>query len=329
MKILVTGSSGHLGEALCATLQQSGINYIGIDIKQSVYTNHVGSITDVDFLNTVMENVDFIIHTATLHKPHVATHSKANFVATNISGTLNLLEQARIKHIKGFIFTSTTSTFGEMLTPKETEPAVWVTEKLSYIPKNIYGVTKIAAEDLCYLYHRNHNLPCIILKTSRFFQEKDDNKRMRELFVDLNIKANEYLHRRVDVEDVVAAHLLAIEKIETIGFGKYIISATTPFEEVDLPALNTDSVSVVKKYFPEMEQIYQALNWKMFSKIGRVYVNKKARIELEWQPKYDYHYVLNCLKEKRDFRSQLALSVGIKGYHKDKFKDGLYPVLEG
>ncbi len=80
------------------------------------------------------------------------------------------------------------------------------------IPKNIYGVTKTAAEALCELFYRNHGLPCLILRTSRFFPEVDDRKETREAYQDGNIKANELLYRRVDLEDVVSAHLLALEK---------------------------------------------------------------------------------------------------------------------
>lgn len=301
---------------------------VSIDIKASTYTSHVGSITDRAFVKACMQGVDTVIHTATLHKPHVATHSKQDFIDTNITGTLNLLEEAVAQGVKSFIFTSTTSTFGDVLTPAANEPAVWVTEELQPIPKNIYGVTKTAAEDLCRLFYRNHKLSCIILRTSRFFPEEDDRKAVRQLYTGANSKANEYLHRRVDVEDVVAAHLLAVEQAKEIGFGKYIISATTPFTESDLAALAIDAPSVVSRLFPDYPDIYASLNWKMTPSIGRVYVNDKARKALGWQPMYDFRYILDQLKQGRDYRSQLAIAIGEKGYHGQAFKDGPYPVEE-
>ena len=275
-----------------------------------------------------MQGVDYVLHAATLHKPHVATHSKQDFIDSNITATLNLLEEAKIQGVKAFIFTSTTSTFGDQLNPKPPKPAIWVTEEIVPIPKNIYGVSKTAAEDLCQLFYRNHQLPCLILKTSRFFWEKDDKKELREAYDDSNIKANEYLHRRVDVADIVDAHLLAIEKAESIGFGKYIISASTPFTEAHLDQLNKDAPSVVRKLFPELEKIYDLQNWQMFPQIERVYVNEKARRELNWQPKYDFAHVLNCLREGISFRSPLSLEIGVKGYHEEVFEDGIYPVEE-
>jgi UDP-glucose 4-epimerase len=184
------------------------------------------------------------------------------------------------------------------------------------IPKNIYGVTKTAAEELCQLFHRNEKLPCLVLKTSRFFPEQDDQKIISENYVDGNVKANEFLYRRVEISDVVSAHLLAIEKAPSIGFNKYIISATTPFTKNDLPGLHIDASEVVRHLFPDYESLYSILNWKMFHVIDRVYVNDKARKELGWNPKYDFRYILELLKVSEDIRSPLAKAIGIKGYHK-------------
>ena len=326
MKILVTGSSGHLGEALVRTLRSLNYDTVGIDILSSDFTNVIGSIVDRPLINRCMDGVDVVVHTATLHKPHVATHSRQDFVDTNITGTLNLLEEAVAAGARTFIFTSTTSTFGSALTPPADAPAAWITEDVVPIPKNIYGVTKTAAEDLCYLFHRKHKLPCLILRTSRFFPEEDDNANTRAAYADANAKINELLYRRVDVEDVVSAHLLALEKAATIGFDRFIISATTPFTRDDLSELRANAPQVVKRKFPEYEAEYARRGWKMFPGIERVYVNDRARNRLGWQPKYDFGYVLSRLKTGEDWRSPLTLAIGSKGYHADKFAEGPYPV---
>ncbi|MCB1694507.1 MAG: NAD(P)-dependent oxidoreductase, partial [Pseudomonadales bacterium] len=168
-KILVTGSAGHLGEALMRTLRGAGQSVVGTDLRPSAFTDRVGSIVDRDHVRQCMAGVDAVLHTATLHKPHVATHSRQDFVDTNITGTLNLLEAATLAGVRAFIFTSTTSAFGDALTPAAGAPAAWITEDVAPVPKNIYGVTKLAAEHLCELFHRNQGLPCLILRTARFF----------------------------------------------------------------------------------------------------------------------------------------------------------------
>src|SRR5207302_1858633 len=149
MAILVTGSAGHLGEALMRTLLDRGYEAVGVDIKPSAFSHRVGSVTDRDFVRRAMAGVHAVIHTATPHKPHVATHTRQNFVDTNVTGTLNLLEEATAAGVDGFIFTSTTSVFGRALVPTGGAPSAWITEDVVPLPKNIYGVTKAAAENLC------------------------------------------------------------------------------------------------------------------------------------------------------------------------------------
>jgi len=169
MRILVTGSSGHLGEALIRTLHAQNHDVLGLDLVASPYTDRVGSIADGGLFESIMPDIDAVLHTATLHKPHIATHSRQDFVDTNIGGTLNLLEAAVADDVRAFIFTSTTSTFGDALTPPDGAPAAWIDEDVTPRAKNIYGATKTAAEDLCRLFQRNHDLPCLVLRTSRFF----------------------------------------------------------------------------------------------------------------------------------------------------------------
>ncbi|NIA67668.1 NAD(P)-dependent oxidoreductase [Pelagibius litoralis] len=326
MKTLVTGSAGHLGEALMRSLQDAGQEALGLDILDSPYTNEVGSITERSLVRRCMADTKVVFHTATLHKPHVATHSRQDFIDTNITGTLNLLEEAVAAGVDAFIFTSTTSVFGDALVPPPGAPAAWITEDVTPIPKNIYGATKAAAEDLCQLFHRNQGLSCLILRTSRFFPEEDDNRAMREAYGDDNMKTNELLSRRADLEDIVSAHLLAAKQAASIGFGRYIISATTPFSPEDLEDLREDASSVVRRRVPGFEAEYARRGWTMFPGIDRVYVNALARRELGWQPRYDFVQAIACLKEDKDPRSVLSRLVGSKGYHGEAFADGPYPV---
>ncbi len=326
MRVLVTGSAGHLGEALVRTFRQRQHEVAGLDLLHSPFTTHVGSICDSDFVRHSMRGVDSVIHTATLHKPHVATHSRRAFAETNVLGTLNVLEAALASGVSGVVFTSSTSAFGAALSPSEGQPAAWVTEDVDPVPKNIYGVTKTAAEGLCELLYRSKGLPSIVLRTSRFFPEADDNPELRKRYDDLNLKANEYLYRRLDLSDAVEAHILAAEHAPAIGFGRYIVSATTPFVQEHLSRLRTDAPGVIRGLFPEYEEEYGRRGWSMLPGIDRVYVNRRAREELGWQPRFDFRHVLDRLQRGEDAFSPLARAIGIKGYHTRSFEGGPYPV---
>ena len=316
MRILVTGSAGHLGEALMHTLRSAGRDAVGMDLQASRLTDAVGSVADPAFVRRWMEGVEAVVHTATLHKPHVATHPRQAFIDTNVTGTLTLLEEAVGAGVGRFVYTSTTSAFGAALIPTAGAPAAWITEGVAPIPRNIYGVTKVAAEDLCELFHRTHRLPCLVLRTSRFFPEEDDDAAAREAYDDANLKLNEFLHRRVDLEDVVSAHLRAVERAPSIGFGRYIVSATTPFAPADLSALRADTPGVVGRLFPDYADAYARRGWRMLPGIDRVYVNARARVDLGWQPQHDFGALLARLRRGEDLRSPLARLVGSKGYHR-------------
>ncbi len=316
MRILVTGSAGHLGEALMRTLRAAGQPARGLDRLPSAWTDVVGSICDAGAVAEVISGVTGVVHAATLHKPHVESHDRQAFVDVNVTGTLRLLEAAVREGVRSFVFTSTTSAFGAALTPSPGEPAAWITEDVHPVPRNIYGVSKLAAESLCELFHRAEGLPVVILRTSRFFPEADDDAAISAGYALENVQANELLYRRADIADVVAAHLAALERAPGIGFGRYIVSATTPFTRGDLAQLRADAPSVVARLFPAYGPLYTALRWRMFPSLDRVYVNARARAALGWRPKHDFQGVLDRLARGEEFRSELAQAVGAKGYHR-------------
>ena len=80
MSVLVTGSAGHLGEALMRHFKATGQSAIGLDIKASPYTDIVGSIADKALVRDLMREVSVVLNTATLHKPHVVTHGPYSFI---------------------------------------------------------------------------------------------------------------------------------------------------------------------------------------------------------------------------------------------------------
>ena len=315
MKVLVTGSAGHLGEALVRTLRDMQHEVVGLDILGSPFTTHVSSISNLSSVQGCMRGIQAVFHTATLHKPHLVTHRHQEFVDTNITDTVNLLEEAVAAGVESFVYTSTTSIFGDALVPPPGAPAAWVTEETPPIPKNIYGVTKAAAEDICQLFPRKRGLACLVFRTSRFFPEEDDDRGVRKTYSDGNVKANEYLFRRVDIEDVVSAHLVAAERARSIGFRKDIISATTPFRPDDLADLRQDAPAVVRRHVPDYQAEYDRRGWKMFSSLGRVYVNERARKELGWYPQYDFKYRVRPARSQMDpilwsrWEGQVVLSV--------------------
>jgi nucleoside-diphosphate-sugar epimerase len=214
----VTGCAGHLGEALVRVLRAAGKDAVGLHVLDSPHTTVVGSIVDRALVRATLAGVTGVIHTATL------------------------LEESVAAGVAGFVFTSTTSTFGRALSPAPSGDAVWITE------------------------------------------------------------------------DVVSAHLLALDRAPALGLARYIISGTTAFAPDDVARLAVDAPGVVRRLFPDQEAEYDRRGWATLPRIDRVYVNDRARTELGWTP-HHFRSVLDRLKADEDPPSVLTRTVGAKGYH--------------
>ena len=353
--VLVTGSSGHLGTALMLALPSHGFTPIGIDILASPTTSQVVDITSPSEVAAFFQShkrIDHVIHTATLHKPHVGSHTKADFLSVNLSGTLNLLEAASSSPStptpSSFIFISTTSAFGSALSSSSAAAAaaVWIDETVvAPRPKNIYGATKVAAEDLCYLIHKETGMPTLVLRTSRFFPEADDDEHRRSAMPDdENLKVCELAYRRVDIADVVSACVCAIREAPRLGYAKYIISAPPPpplllllrnqeTQQLLLQRLNSNAAAaeVMRAAVPEADAVFSAKGWSFLQRIDRIYDSSRAVSELGWEPQYTFARAVSRMANGEEWRSDLTLQVGKKGYH--AVSTGVYtvrdPVREG
>jgi nucleoside-diphosphate-sugar epimerase len=272
MRILLTGSSGWLGRFLAPLLRGAGHQVIGLDIAPGADTQILGSVADRGLVDRTFgeHGIEAVIHAGALHKPDIVRYPAQAFVDVNVSGTLNLLEAARAAGHDRFVFTSTTSLMiSDAIRAERSAEAVWLDEQSGPLsPRNIYGVTKLAAEHLCRLAHLESGLGCVMLRTARFFPEEDDTHRA---LAGPNTKANEFLNRRLTVEDAARAHLVALEKAPAIGFGTFIVSAPTPFSRGDCAELKADAPAVIARHFPDAAELYARRGWQLPRSIGRVY----------------------------------------------------------
>ncbi len=300
MRVLLTGSSGWLGRFLAPMLREAGHGVTGLDVAPGRDTEVIGSVADRALVERVFaeHGIEAVIHAGGLHKPDIARYPAQAFVDVNVSGTVNLLECAKAAGHDRFVFTSTTSLMiSQAIRDEAGDAAVWLDEASGPIePRNIYGATKFAAEQLCRLAHLEHGLNCVVLRTSRFFPEEDDTHRGLS---GENMKANELLHRRLTVQDAARAHLAALARAPEIGFGSFIVSAPTPFTRADCAALKTDAAAVIENRFADASKLYRAKGWELPRSIGRVYDAALAERRLGFRCETGFATVLDALRAGR------------------------------
>ncbi len=175
MRTVVTGAAGFIGSHLCEKLLKEGHHVTGIDSFLDYYPRRVkemnlaslrkspgfefkeANILEADW-PLIFQGTDVVFHLAA--QAGVRASWSKNFVVytkNNIEATQLMLEEAKNFPLKKFVFASTSSVYGD------TEDIPMREESLVK-PVSPYGVTKLAAEELCYLYWKSYGVPCVSLR---------------------------------------------------------------------------------------------------------------------------------------------------------------------
>jgi UDP-glucose 4-epimerase len=276
VKIVVTGSSGRVGRAVCILL---GVNHqvVGVDHAPSSTTDVVASIEDGTRLRQALQGAHAVVHTAALHAPHVGHVADEQFEAVNVRATQALAHAAVQAGVRSFVFTSTTALYGPAATPPGR--AGWVHEDTVPAPRTIYHRTKLEAEARLQAISHAHGLPVTVLRMSRCFPEPAP------------VMAAYRLHRGVDVRDVADAHVLALLK-PSPGFRRFVISGQSPFQATDAEQLAHNAPQVIRQRAPALAAAFTQRGWALPPSIDRVYVAEHSMHVLGWRPQHGFEEVL-------------------------------------
>lgn len=178
MKILITGADGFIGSHLTEELVKQGY-----DVRAFVYYNSFnswgwidslpqdikdkieifsGDIRDPNGVRTAMEGCDTVFHLAALIAIPFSYHSPDSYVDTNVKGTLNVLQAAKLLNTKRILVTSTSEVYG-------TAQFVPITEEHPFQGQSPYSATKIGADRLAESFYRSFDLPVTIVRPFNTF----------------------------------------------------------------------------------------------------------------------------------------------------------------
>lgn len=304
MKCLVTGVAGFIGSHLAERLLLEGYEVIGLDcftdfyprwLKQKNLASLVGKphfqLVEDDLnrtnLNELLDGVGFIFHLAA--QAGVRTSWGENFseyLKHNILATQKLLEAIKKRKIEKFIFASSSSVYG-------LSPVFPMKENGSVQPISPYGVTKLAAEQLCFLYFKNYGVPTVSL---RFFTVYGPRQRPDMAFHQffLALLKEEIIplygdgHQTRDftfIDDIIEANILALKRgrvgeVYNIGGGHQKKLA----EVIELMEKITGRKAKINRLDPQKGEVAHTLA-----------CIDKARMDLGYNPRPDLE---NGLREQ-------------------------------
>lgn len=276
MKIVVTGSSGRVGQAVCVRLRRRHEVH-GFDRAPASVTDTVADIMNREALARALRGAEAVVHAAALHAPHLPHVAASTFRRVNVEGTRAVATACLEAGIRTLVFTSTTALYGAASTPADR--AGWVTEETRPIPRTIYHRTKLAAESLLRQVAASTPMRVTVLRMSRCFPEAAD------------LMAVYRLHRGVDARDVAAAHELALLSSGE-PFRVFVVSGATPFTPDEAAPLKSDAPGVLRRRAPALVAAFAARQWPLPAAIDRVYCAHRAQRELGWSPRFGCREVL-------------------------------------
>jgi len=231
-KILVAGSSGTIGTALCIELLKRGYDVTGVDIKRNKWDNEVDQCTvTTDLLNwrnqmpwELMNNYDLIIHLAANARVY-NTVVNPKLARDNFEMAFNVLEFARTTD-SPIIFSSSREVYGnDSFSTREEHTFVDEME-------SPYAATKLGVEALVHAYRRSFNLDNIIFRLSNVYGKYDDSDRVVPTWIraakkgeDLIVYDENKAYDFTYIDDCVAAFILCIEQFEAVKNEVYNIAS--------------------------------------------------------------------------------------------------------
>ena len=287
MRVLVTGAGGNLGRATIPALREAGHQPVAFDFRP-IRTDAdfvQGDVRVADDVARAMNGCEAVVHAAALHGIHLAHWPPHEFFSINVDGSFTVFEAARAVGVERFVLASTMGVYGESLEATAGSWA-WVHEDLPTLPKDVYGVSKVLAEELGRFYVRIGAMRVVALRFGMYVPATFEHYGFRLLF------------GGVDERDVARSVLLALEHAPPHGFDAFDIMADTPFVPEDARAMNDDPLAVIESYWPGSIELFEQrrVDARSFIWARFLWPVDKAKAELGYRPAWGFDTFLDALR---------------------------------
>lgn len=284
MRILLTGAGGNLGRAAVPALAAAGHELRLFDFRPLV-TGHEfveGDVRDPEAVSAAMEGVDAVVHGAAVHGVHLDTFTGNDFWSINATGTYVVYDAARAAGVRRVVLASSMVVYGGVAGTGERWAVV--TEKSAQRPADVYGMTKVIAEDVARFHADAHGIATVALRLGMFVPETFERYGFRLLF------------GGVDDRDVGQAVLLAVGHEPVGGFDTFDIMADNGLSPEDLPQLDADLPAGLEQRWPGTGELVRAHGLDLTDLVwGRLlFPVDKAASGLGYRPSYGFGAFLDA-----------------------------------
>jgi NAD dependent epimerase/dehydratase len=297
-KVLVTGADGFIGSHLVEHLID-----LGFQVRAFVYYNSFnsygwidsfpkeklekleifsGDVRDPNGVRVAMEGIDTVYHLAALIAIPYSYHSPDSYVDTNIKGTLNILQAAKLLNTKRVLVTSTSEVYG-------TAQYVPIDEKHPFQGQSPYSATKIGADRIAESFYRSFDLPVTIVRPFNTYGPRQSARAVIPTII------TQLLNKEVEIKlgDITPTRDLLFVKDTVSGFVKIAESSKTVGEEVNIATQSEITVGdlaqkLIDKINPNAKIIHDEQRMRPEkSEVRRLFgSNEKLKSLTEWKQNY-------------------------------------------
>ena len=297
-KIFLTGADGFIGSHLAERLVRDGHSVRALcqynsfgregwleDIDPGIRAGmdiRSGDVRDGDFMDSLTEGCDTIMHLAALVAIPFSYHSPRSYLDTNAAGTLNLLQAAKRHHVEQFIHTSTSEVYG-------TAQFVPITESHPLQGQSPYSASKIAADQMAYSFYASFDTPVTTIRPFNTYGPRQSTRAIIPTIItqlargerDLKLGALTPTRDFNFVDDTVAGFIAALtaENIagETINLGSNFEISIKDTVEAIARVFGAKIIITAEKERMRPEK----------SEVERLWAsNEKAAELLNWRPEH-------------------------------------------
>ncbi len=290
MRVLITGAGGNLGRAAIPALEEQGQTLRLLDFRplDTAHEFVAGDVRDPAAVARAMAGVDAVVHGAALHGVHLETWSASDFWSINAGGTFTVYEAARAAGVDRIVLASSMVVYGGV--GGDSDRWEVRTEESPFAPADVYGLTKVVAEQTARFFASVHGIQTIALRLGMFVPETFERYGFRLLF------------GGVDDRDVGQAVVLALtHENPPGGFAAFDIMADSGLGREDIPALEADVGQALDRRWPGTSALVQRDGLDLDDLVwGRLlFPVDEAKTHLGYRPRYDFAAFLAAW-ERRD-----------------------------